>query len=170
MFVIFILHLYPHDLLKFEMQIPLSVVMLCPTWLFSSLHMQPLMQPCWSPLCLVALLSMVTFPPQVLLSPLHPFVMPLVLSQIIIPHLLLCRILVSIFNPLVLFMASLLPWNSTSSLSSQNLLQIILTFRCLELWNAQIAFFHGITSLPHTSKMMVGGAVIPLPMAKCSTL
>jgi hypothetical protein len=34
----------------------------------------------------------------------------------------------------------------------------------------QIAFSHGITSLPHTLKMTMNGITISLPMVKCSAL
>ncbi len=40
----------------------------------------------------------------------------------------------------------------------------------LKLWNVQIAFFHGIAFLLHTSKMMVNVVMTSLPIAKCSTL
>ncbi len=47
---------------------------------------------------------------------------------------------------------------------------MILTYRCLELWNVQITFFHDITSLPPTMKMTMNVAAITLPTIEYSTL
>jgi hypothetical protein len=41
---------------------------------------------------------------------------------------------------------------------------VILTYRCFELWNAQIAFSHDIASLLHILKMTTNVAMISLPL------
>jgi len=96
--------------------------------------------------------------------------LPLVLPQIVAPHLLLCLILECISNPLVLF------FGSPCSLElkplfvlSKTLMQKFLTYICHELWNTQITFSHGIVFLAHTPNMTMNATMISLPMAKCST-
>ncbi len=41
---------------------------------------------------------------------------------------------------------------------------MILTYKCFELWNAQIAFSHYIVSFLHTLKMTMNVTMISLPL------
>jgi hypothetical protein len=93
---------------------------------------------------------MATLPPQVLLF-LLCLSMPLVLPRITTPRLLFHPTLGLILDPLVLLLSLLVTLNSNLFfVFSKTLLYMILTYRCPKLWNAQIAFFHDITSPPHT--------------------
>ncbi len=139
-----------------------------PLWLFLSLPLQPLVQSCQFPFCLVTLLSMVALSPQVLLLPLRPFVLTPILSHIVVPHLLFRIILKCISNPLVLFLGLLVHLNfNFFFIFSKTLLQMFLLYICLELQNPQIAFSHGTTFLFHTPKMIMNATVTSLPTAKC---
>jgi hypothetical protein len=87
-----------------------------------------------------------------------------ILPQIVAPHLL-HWILGFVLDPLVLLLGFLTPLNSNLfSIFAKTLLHMILTYKCFELWNAQIAFSHYIVSFLHTLKMTMNVTMISLPL------
>jgi hypothetical protein len=128
------------------------------------------MQPCRSPFYLVAILLVATRPPRVLLSPLRPSMLPPILPHIVVLHLL-WPTLHLVLDPLVLFLGLLAPLNfNLFFVFSKTLLHMILTYRCPNLWNVQIAFFYDITYLLHTLRMRMNATTISLLTVEYSTL